>query len=163
MSKEILRPQKAQPAPIAHIVGEIDHAGKVWTPAHPAQEPAPVPDGFWLVEAMPSKLNLWPVTEAQLLALALAPVQEPVAWRYRTGTFFNREIHWRYIDSLEGTEKLLGIQPLYTTPPQRKALTDEQIEKCIEAADTKWADAFVSVEWARHLTKAIEAAHGIKE
>jgi hypothetical protein len=49
------------------------------------------------------------------------------------------------------------------TPPQRKALTNEQIEKCIEAADSKWADAFVSVEWARHLTKAIEAAHGIKE
>jgi hypothetical protein len=38
MSKEILRPQKAQPAPIAHIVGEIDHAGKVWTPAQPAQQ-----------------------------------------------------------------------------------------------------------------------------
>jgi hypothetical protein len=52
--------------------------------------------------------------------LALAqPEQEPVAWRYRTGTFFNREIHWRYMDSLEGTEKLLGIQPLYTHPPQR--------------------------------------------
>jgi hypothetical protein len=82
MSKEILRPQKAQPAPVplAHIVGDIDHMGKVWTPA-----------------------------------------------------------------------------------AQRKPLTVEQIEKCIEEADSKWADAFVSVEWARHLTKAIEAAHGIKE
>ena len=82
MSKEILRPQKAQPAPVplAHIVGEIDHMGKVWTPAQPAQEPAPVPDGFWLAEAMPSKLKLWPVTEAQLLALALLPTaqQEPI-------------------------------------------------------------------------------------
>jgi hypothetical protein len=40
MSKEILRPQKAQPAPVplAHIVGEIDHMGKVWTPAA-QQEP----------------------------------------------------------------------------------------------------------------------------
>jgi hypothetical protein len=57
------------------------------------------------------------------------------------------------------------VDYVFATPPaaQRKPLTDEQIEKCIEAADTKWADAFVSVEWARHLTKAIEAAHGIKE
>jgi hypothetical protein len=41
MSKEILRPQKAQPVlvPLAHIVGEIDHMGKVWTPAaQPAQQ-----------------------------------------------------------------------------------------------------------------------------
>jgi hypothetical protein len=51
----------------------------------------------------------------------------------------------------------------FIDPPQRKPLTVEQIDRCIEAADTKWADAFVSVEWARHLTKAIEAAHGIKE
>jgi hypothetical protein len=62
----------------------------------------------------------------------------------------------------EVTDGSPGVS-LYTTPPQRKPLTVEQIEKCIEAADTKWADAFVSVEWARHLTKAIEAAHGIKE
>ena len=28
-----------EPAPIAHIVGEIDHTGKVWKPAQPEQEP----------------------------------------------------------------------------------------------------------------------------
>jgi hypothetical protein len=55
MSKEILRPQKAQPVPVplAHIVGEIDHMGKVWTPA----EQKPVAwamfrrgrlDSFWM-------------------------------------------------------------------------------------------------------------------
>ena len=122
MSKEILRPQKAQPAPVplAHIVGEIDHAGKVWTPA------------------------------AQ-------PAQEPVAWITPDGEGF------RIRFSPPTSEVPLGWEPLYTTPPQRQPLTDEQIEKCIEAADSKWADAFVSVEWARHLTKAIEAAHGIKE
>jgi hypothetical protein len=46
MSKEILRPQAkpaptAQPVPVplAHIVGEIDHMGKVWTPAAPQRKP----------------------------------------------------------------------------------------------------------------------------
>ena len=140
MSKEILRPQNkplaAQPAPVplAHIVGEIDHVGKVWTPAQPAQQ-EPV---------------------------AFTP---PKKWRDSEIADGYRGIRWVTVDGVYGTPtqedvvKYLG----YTTPPQRKPLTVEQIEKCIEAADSKWADAFVSVEWARHLTKAIEAAHGIKE
>ena len=45
--------------------------------------------------------------------------QEPVAWRFKTGTWWNREVHWRYVLSLNGTEGLLGLEPLYTTPPQR--------------------------------------------
>jgi len=47
------------------------------------------------------------------------PEQEPVAWRFRSGTWFNREAHWRYINTLEGADGLLGLEPLYTTPPQR--------------------------------------------
>ena len=35
---------------------------------------------------------------------------------------------------------------VWTPAAQRKPLTEEQIDRCIEAADTKWADAFVSVE-----------------
>jgi len=46
--------------------------------------------------------------------------QEPVAWRFRSGTWFNREVHWRYIDTLDGAEGLRGLQPLYTTPPKRE-------------------------------------------
>lgn len=48
-------------------------------------------------------------------------------------------------------------------PAQRKPLTDEVTDRCIEAADTRWADAFVPIQWARHFKNAIEAAHGIKE
>jgi hypothetical protein len=44
---------------------------------------------------------------------------KPVAWRFKTGTFWNREVHWRFVLSLEGTEGLKGLEPLYTTPPQR--------------------------------------------
>lgn len=42
--------------------------------------------------------------------------QQPVAWRFKTGTWWNREIHWRYVLTLDGTEGLLGLEPLYTTP-----------------------------------------------
>jgi hypothetical protein len=40
-----IRQALAAPVPMAHIVGEIDHAGKVWTPAQPApvQEPYSAP------------------------------------------------------------------------------------------------------------------------
>lgn len=57
------------------------------------------------------------------------PVQEPVAWRFRTGTFWNREMRWRYLDSLEGTKGLLGLQPLYAAPQKKEwvGLTDEDI------------------------------------
>ena len=50
---------------------------------------------------------------------AAQPAQEPVAWRYRTGTFWNRDVHWRYLETLDGTEGLQGIEPFYTTPPQK--------------------------------------------
>ena len=50
---------------------------------------------------------------------ALETKDEPVAWRFKTGTFWNREVHWRYVLSLEGTEGLKGLEPLYTAPPQR--------------------------------------------
>jgi hypothetical protein len=55
-----------------------------------------------------------------LLVYAPKPEEEPVAWRFRSGTWFNREVHWRYIDTLDGAEGLRGLQPLYTTPPKRE-------------------------------------------
>ena len=52
----------------------------------------------------------------------------------------------------------LGLDaPLYTTPPQRKPLTDEQIKRMA----AKW---FLSMYWplCNTFARAIEAAHGIK-
>jgi hypothetical protein len=48
---------------------------------------------------------------------------------------------------------------LYTTPQQRKPLTDEQIDKA-------WRSVDYTVPWEQHridIARAIEAAHGIKE
>ena len=91
-------------------------------------------------------------------AIAEAEKQEPVAWRFKTGTFWNREPHWRYVLSLEGTEGLQGLEPLYTHPqPKREPLTDEQIEKAIT---DKYGGVLIS---NMDICRAIEAAHGIKE
>ena len=45
-----------------------------------------------------------------------------------------------------------------TTRPEQKLLTNDQIDSCIEAADSNWADAEVPVEWARHFAHAIADA-----
>jgi hypothetical protein len=104
---------------------------------------------------------------------ALAAQQEPVTWLENLKrlasicpelpmvTYSEEDVDDLNCWAIEVATCIDGI----ATPPaaQRKPLTDEQIEKCTEAADSKWADAFVPIEWARHLTKAIEAAHGIKE
>ena len=68
--------------------------------------------------------------------------QEPVAWITKTGSVWKTK--WDDSDI-----------PLYTTPPQRKPLTDEQIaELCRSLPATQYTTAFA---------RAIEAAHGIKE
>ena len=47
----------------------------------------------------------------------------------------------------------------YTSPPASKPLTDEQIEEMCKLAD----DDEDQSSWIRTFTRAIEAAHGIKE
>ena len=49
-------------------------------------------------------------------------------------------------------KKHVGFKPLYTTPPQRKPLTDEEIGRIAGETLDAWSCA-----------RAIEAAHGIKE
>ena len=68
------------------------------------------------------------------------PGQEPVGWMLKTG---------------HGTVRLL-----YTAPPQRKPLTDEEIGKAAIAAgcDPNKDDGALVISLAR----AIEAAHGIR-
>ena len=67
---------------------------------------------------------------------------EPVAWMDSDGDVLSASI-------VDGT----GLRniPLYTTPPQRKPLTDEQIGRIAGETLDPWSCA-----------RAIEAAHGIK-
>ena len=59
----------------------------------------------------------------------------------------------------EVTDYSAGV-PLYTTPQQRKPLTDEQIE---EIADGYLVDYRIPAGCAWNFARDIEAAHGIKE
>ena len=82
------------------------------------------------------------------------PEQEPVAWITPDGEGF------RIRFSPPVNDVPLGWDALYTTPPQRKPLTDGEIWdlhiKMSAAIDCKLSDLI-------ELTRAVEAAHGIKE
>jgi len=85
---------------------------------------------------------------ARELGLDYEPAQEPVG---------------EIVDAIEGAfkcsfTKMLPVgTKLYTTPPQRKPLTDEEIETYRYMID--WTAHWSYINFAR----AIEAAHGIKE
>ena len=82
--------------------------------------------------------------------LLAQPEQEPLAW-ISTGTA--RMIHWTADKPAYGDDWV----PLYTAPPQRKPLTDEDIERIVREA--RVGEHGIGYTIAR----AIEAAHNIKE
>ena len=86
------------------------------------------------------------------------PKQEPEAMRFDFDGY-----GYLYIDNGSGSnwkEKIKNAEPLYTTSPQRKPLTDEQIDeiyfKSSLEVNSRCEDIYDFV-------RAIEAAHGIKE
>jgi hypothetical protein len=90
---------------------------------------------------------------------ALEAKDEPVAWLNPYGGVLQR------LDT--GLEKLTYTIPLYTTPPQRKPLTDEEMKAVVEQELVNyWDGEYIDTTGARDcLTKfarAIEAAHSIK-
>ena len=89
-----------------------------------------------------------------MAAVDVAPIpplqkQEPVLWAMPDGKTVDK---WAL--QFYGGQK---GKPLYTTPPQRKPLTEWQITEIY----TKW-ESTKGTSWA-DLIRAIEAAHGIKE
>ena len=86
-------------------------------------------------------------------ALEQQPDDEPVAWMHKQGN--HEEPSFRQLDDEEisrGWEQY----PLYTHPPQRKPLTDEEIKGIYD----KWR---ASVPLYLNLARAVEAAHDIKQ
>ena len=91
--------------------------------------------------------------------LEAQPEQEPVAWMFqheetgRTMCVDAQQVEWGFE---KGNPRLKKIASLYTSPPQRKPLTDEEVVKMDE-----WL--FDQPFWrVLMLVRAIEAAHGIK-
>ena len=81
------------------------------------------------------------------------PEQEPVAILHRYPSKCRMTVE--YTDEI--TEVREGSWPLYTTPPQSKPLTDEEI--ILIVADCASSHQHTDIHFAR----AIERAHGIKE
>ena len=96
------------------------------------------------------------------------PEQEPVAWVSTTellvmrGNALGGAKEWRI--SL-GLVKQDGDVGLYTTPPQRKPLTDEEIlaDETLRYYFGLNGGAGPVSKQGRRIVNAIEAAHGIKE
>ena len=91
--------------------------------------------------------------------------QEPVAWMYdwiaygeEGETVIRDWISANYDESHSPTAGCHNIRPLYTTPPNSKPLSDEEIDAIYTGvrAVHHEIDSYV-------FARAIEAAHGIKE
>lgn len=84
----------------------------------------------------------------EALAEQPAQQQEPVAWMHPDGRI------WTFG---RGFDKSTFTIPLYTTPPHRKPLTDEEIEAIHQST---WMQSTATLN---DFARAIEAAHGIGE
>jgi hypothetical protein len=85
--------------------------------------------------------------------------QEPLAWMDAWMDDSGHPKHRLHIQS--ATEKRLygPLRPLYTAPPQRKPLTDEEIDKLPWGPHESNPVTFA--EGLRDFARAIERAHGI--
>ena len=107
-------------------------------------------------EAMPFPVAK--LAQASIKEALAQPQQEPVAWGV-----FEVNLHDMFFTEAEAVEmaQLKGthaeVRPLYTTPPQRKPLTDEDVERIVREA--RVGEHGIGYTIAR----AIEAAHDIKE
>ena len=102
------------------------------------------------------------VAEKAIKEALAQPEQEPVAWRtfdgegeYNYRTYEDNENYAEEWDKRNPKHKG-WVEPLYTTPPQRKPLTDEQIAKIASTP------AAVVGSYVHTFARAIESAHGIK-
>jgi len=83
--------------------------------------------------------------------------QKPVAWRWGVPKLKHGTFEWRYSVNKTRPDAI----PLYTTPPQRKPLTDGEIEKASLVAGMQEHYMGFHSGFIR-FARAIEAAHGIK-
>ena len=115
-------------------------------------------DRAWLETDAPTEV--WEKNNEAITAIkaALETKDEPVAWAmlHDNGHFIDA-IHPNEHSRVEGEY----ITPLYTTPPQRKPLTDIELN----VIGAKWHFNLLYIEEKDNLfafARAIEAAHGIK-
>ena len=94
------------------------------------------------------------------LRIVLPNQQEPYCWTWDvwvSGGKWRAEYGWE-----KPTEKVVNLQPLYTTPTQHKPLSDEEIYKASTQAGMQEHYMGFHSGFIR-FARAIEAAHSIKE
>ena len=97
----------------------------------------------------------------QDIEAALAePEQEPFAYYFETYSYEGQKDRWFVACPCDGKLNGKPGMPLYTAPPQRKPLTDEELEVLWDDA-TDRMEHFCSQYW--DFARAIEKAHGIGE
>ena len=100
------------------------------------------------------------------LRAALAePVQEPYCFVYEYDGVFG--LHMEFFPRTYNGMKPSRTVPVYTAPPQRKPLTEEEILEAVRDADLDWQAGWTLDEHEPNrfttLARAVEQAHGIKE
>jgi hypothetical protein len=98
---------------------------------------------------------------------ALEAKDEPAAWMYPDDLKrFETSEAYAEAYSIEMVSPTQGeTLPLYTTPPQRKPLTDEEMQRIIHEhtkLNPNQRDDKQLIGYIINATRAIEAAHGIK-
>ena len=92
-----------------------------------------------------------------------APV-EPVAWRWGYRSITTGEMDWRGYVEIAADHNLRSpaviMEPLYTAPPKRKPLTEEEIRDLWAWAMTAEAERTATTQ-QHAFARAIERAHGI--
>jgi hypothetical protein len=116
-------------------------------------------DGVAEIVGLQAFANYFADNKKTLKAALEQQQAEPVAWQYKTveaGVFVSDQ----HPPDVEVWNDIEWSKPLYTTPPQRKPLTMDEIGQAWAVADGEH-NASASVK--RRITRAIEAAHGIKD
>jgi len=139
-----------EPEPVAIADGTFNHNCPIGTPLYtaPAHQNVNVDDigvpvgvGGWLTTTS-SQPEQEPVAWLKVGGMKAMPALEKEAW-LSTGRQFDQEIVEEY------------TIPLYTTPPQRKPLTEQEIGAILEDINAFGTRLYT-------FARAVEAAHGIK-
>lgn len=122
------------------------------------------------LEALESTGLAWPQVKQSIAALCLAIEQaekqeptvkeslqvEPVAWMVYT-----QDGQSAYVTDIPNIQKNQRALPLYTTPPQRQPLTDEEIREIAKGYALGLAFPYDGPTTPEMFARAIERAHGI--
>ena len=109
-----------------------------------------------LSESMIYREKIKMTIEALRTALS-QPEPEPVAWAYKVNKT------WEQLSFIEPPNDAYdddSLVPLYTAPPQRKPLSDDELLAALKSVDSETARL---PNGFKLFARAIEAAHGIGE